>query len=212
MLGPTNGRIMYRAHTEVFQQDGSWKPNDWFAVPAGLKRMTVNGITDWFPSWYNKEKSTAGEKIVFDRISKKRATACTPEAAKIEVDVQAMTDPVTKQKTYLVTDGYDPNKEDDVHGCDDRKPFVDEIDTRRVSGNTYRISITVTQGRHALQSIDVSVDGKSIGSIAAGSSGTYSIDYQATDSATKTIVATATDTALYTSNAATKTLKPSSGN
>ena len=206
MLGPTNGRIMYRAHTEVFQQDGSWKPNDWFAVPAGLKRMTVNGITDWFPSWYNKEKSTAGEKIVFDRISKKRATACTPEAAKIEVDVQAMTDPVTKQKTYLVTDGYDPNLTDDLHKCSDSAPFVNDVTIKKTGGGTYEIRVSVTQSTHQLQAIDITAGGNAIGTITVSSSGTYSLSYTPTSPGNITITATAVDIALLRSTPVSATL------
>lgn len=200
ILGPTNGRIMYRTHTEVFQPEGSWKPNDWFQVPAGLQRLNVNGVTDWFPSWYNREKSTAGEKVIYDKVSKKKATACTPEAAKIEVVTQVMTDPVTKQKTFLATDGYDPTKEDDVHQCNDTMPFVKSIDVSKNGGGTYKISVSVTQGSHALQSIDITVDGKSAGSIPVSTTGTYSINYSSSDQGNKTVTATVTDSALYTSN------------
>lgn len=199
LIGPVNSGAMYDTHTQVFQKDGTWKPNDWFTVPAGLQKLTIGGRTDWYPSWFNKSKATTGEKMVFDKVSKKKATDCTPAAAKIEISVQTMTDPVTKQKTYTPTDGYDPNATDDKHQCSDTKPFVNSVDVKKTSSSVYAISVSVTQGTHALQSIDVSVNGASVGSISVGSSGTYSLNYTTTSNGAQAVSATTTDTALYAS-------------
>lgn len=202
LLGPTNAGVMHDVHVNIFQKDGTWKPNDWYTVPAGLQKLTVAGRTDWFPSWYNKTQALAGEKMVFDKVSKKKAIDCTPAAAKIEVSVQVFVDPVSKQKSYFSTDGYDPNATDDVHKCSDTPPLVNTIDVTK-TGTTYKITVNVTQGvgGHALQSVDVSVGGNSVGSIPASGSGSYSLTYTPTSSSSQTVSATVTDTALYTSAA-----------
>lgn len=203
VLGSTNAGVMHDVHVNIFEKDGTWKANDWFSVPAGLQKLTVNGKTDWFPSWFNKAKATEGEKIVFDSVSKKKATDCTPDAAKIEITVPILTDAASKEKTYLVTDGYDPNATDDVHQCSDTKPFVNSIDVSH-SGSSYIIKVSVTQGTHALSSIDVKVGSTSAGTITATSSGTYQLSYTPTATGSQTITATATDSALYSSTPLTK--------
>jgi penicillin-binding protein 1A len=198
VLGTFNRNVMYNYHKNVLAADGTWKSNDWFTQPAGIQKLTVSGKTDLFPSWFNKTTATAGEKMKFDSISKMKATDCTPDAAKIEIEVQTITDPLTKEKTYSTTaDGYYPNATDTIHNCSDTKPFVNSIDVTG-SGSTYSINISVTQGTHQLQSINVSVDGTSIGTASVSSSGTYSISYSGTGS--HTISAYATDIALYTSS------------
>ena len=211
LLGTMNAGVMHDVHTQVFQKDGTWKPNDWFTVPAGLQKLTVNGRTDWFPSWFNKTQATAGEKMTFDKVSKKKATDCTPAAAKIEVSVPVITDPATKQKTYLTsTDGYDPNATDDVHQCTDTAPIVNTISVSK-NGNSgsYTITINVTQGvgGHSLQSVDVSVAGASAGSIPASGSGYYQLSYTPTQKGSLSVSATSTDSALYTSTAYSITYK-----
>jgi len=201
VLGSTNAGVMLDVHTKIFQKDGTWKPNDWFSVPAGLQKLTVSGKTDWFPSWYNKAKATTGTKMTFDTVSKKKATDCTPDAAKVEVTVESMIDPVSKQTTYVTTNGYDPNATDDIHQCSDVKPFVNSVDVAPKSAGTNKITVSVTQGTHALQTIHISVGGNaSAGTINVSSSGTYSFSYTPTATGSQTVSATVTDTALYTSS------------
>lgn len=204
VLGSTNAGVMHDVHVNIFAKDGTWKANDWFSVPAGLQKITVNGKTDWFPSWFNKAKATQGEKIVFDSVSKKKATDCTPDAAKVEITVQILTDEASKEKTYLTTDGYDPNATDDVHRCSDTKPFVNSVDVQK-SGSSYKIRVSVTQGTHALSSIAVTVGGTSAGTITASTSGTYELSYTPTATGSQKVTATATDTALYSSTPVTET-------
>jgi membrane peptidoglycan carboxypeptidase len=199
VLGSVNAGVMHDTHANIFAKDGSWKANDWFSVPAGLQKLTVSGKTDWFPSWFNKAKATTGEKMVFDTVSKKKATDCTPAAAKVEISVQTMTDAATKQKIYLTTDGYDPNATDDVHQCGDVKPFVNSVNVSKSSGK-YAINVSVTQGTHALQIINITVGGAAAGSISVSGSGNYSLNYTPTANGMQTVSATVTDTALYTSD------------
>lgn len=189
-IGPTVNKIMEPVHKDVFAAEGSWKPGDWFAQPAGLQRLSVSGRSDLFPSWYNKSQSGGNEKMTFDKVSKKKATECTPESAKETLDVQKFIDPITKKPTYLAPAGYDASASDDIHKCDDIPPVVGTIN---YAGK--KISVSVSKGTHLLQTLQFSVNGQDIGSVAASESGEYTIAYDGKNKVD--IVVTATDTALY---------------
>lgn len=189
IVGPTVGTIMRDTHMNIFQPEGSWNQGDWFEVPTGLQKLTVAGRTDWFPSWYNKSTG-AGVAMNFDRVSKKKATDCTPESATISLNVTKTTDPITKKVRYLAPDGYDASTSDDLHSCDDIEPFV-----TNVSYTNGKLVANVTQGTHALQSVEFKVDGAVVGSVQLSSSGEVSLAYNTTG--TKAVVVTVTDVALY---------------
>lgn len=191
------------AHTEIFAKDGSWKSGNWFTKPSGLQTLTVNGKTDMFPSWYTKPKNADGEKMTFDKVSKKKATDCTPAAAKIEISVPVFEDPVTKKKVYTAPDGYQPEATDDVHKCEDVKPFATVSVTGAPSKNVV-INVSVNQGTHPLSTVSVSVDGQQIYNQGVSSSGALSpIPYTFTSSGSHTVTATVTDTAMYEGTAST---------
>lgn len=193
--------FMSRSHKEIFEKDKTWKPNDWFTKPAGIQTLTINGRTDIFPSWFKKPKNAEGVKMMFDKVSKKKATECTPNAAKVELTVQVMEDAITKKKTYSAPDGYDANKDDDIHHCGDKLPTVTSIDVGAcTSGSPCTITINVNKGKFKLSSIEVSVDGKKIATIGASNSGSYNTSHSfSVDS--HTISAVVSDTALYTGSA-----------
>ena len=172
IVGPTIDDIMEPLHKDVFQKDGTWKPGDWFTKPAGVQTLFVNGRNDLFPSWFNKNQQSSGKKMTFDRVSKKLASDCTPEAAKIEVTVQTFTDPITKKTSYISSEGYDASASDDAHKCDDLRPSVDTI-----ASGSKKITATVTKGTFTLQTVEFKVDGVSIGSVTASGSDDYTIDY-----------------------------------
>ena len=190
-VGPTVAAIMGPIHTDIFQKDGTWKPTDWYAQPAGIQRLTVSGRSDIYPSWFKSSNNSVGEKITFDRVSRKKATECTPDAAKIEISVLKTVDPVTNKPTYINTDGYDATASDDTHSCDDVKPFVTTITT---PGN--KIRANVTKGTHKLQTVEFKVNGQSVGSVGASDSGSYEVEYSGS-TAGKTITVTVTDAAYY---------------
>ena len=181
---------MENVHKNVYAPQGKWKSGDGFVQPAGIQRMAINGRTDIWPSWFKKDAGMTTAKMVFDRVSKKKATACTPDAARIEVDVQKSVDPVTKKDIFIAPDGYDANGDDDKHKCEDVKPSIGAITTAGKS-----IKIPIVQGTHALQSIEVKVDGQVVGGGAVSASGTYDATYDFTKDATVTV--TLIDSALY---------------
>lgn len=205
---PIVAKVMEYAHKEVYAKDGRWKSGDWFTQPAGIQRITENGVSQVYPSWWNKTQGQANAKLNFDRVSKKKATACTPPAAIIELDVIKFTDPVTKKDVYSnVPDGYDSTKDDDVHNCTDTKPSLPGgsastpgIVTAGGPG-TWIIHITPTAGTFALtsSSVTMSVNGASISVSQSGSEyrGTYS---SATPPPNGSISVTVTDSGYYTAS------------
>lgn len=186
--------IMERSHKEVFAKDGTWKEGDWFTKPSGIQTVSVNGKNDIFPSWYVKP-SASEQKMAFDSVSKKKATDCTPDRAKTELEVQTFEDPISKAKTVIGPAGYDANADDDVHKCDDVKPFV-TVSKQLLSGKNYRIKATVSKGTHALSSIDIAVDGQVISSQPADAAGDYTVDHTMT-TGEHSVSATVIDQALY---------------
>lgn len=196
IVGPTVNNIMGPIHTEIFQKEGSWKPGDWFKRPSGIQTLSVSGRTDIFPSWYNKSQAQTGTKMTFDRVSKKKATNCTPAPARIDIVVQKIQDPVSRKTVIMASDGYDATAEDDVHKCNDVKPFVSNISASRVNATTCRVTVQVNQGTHQVTSATVSVNG----GVVANRGGAGTITANAPCSAgggTISISANVKDNALY---------------
>lgn len=199
-VGPTVDKIMGPVHKDVLQKDGTWKPGDWFKQPAGIQKLTVSGRTDIFPSWYSKPQST-GQNMTFDSVSKKKATDCTPPRAKVELRVDKFVDPVTNKEGFFAPDGYDATKSDDLHKCDDVKPFVTGIDLDAKGSGSYEITATVTKGTHALQTVEFRVDGQTIASVPASDSDDYQTTHTFSTSGNKEIVVVAIDSAMYDASA-----------
>lgn len=191
------------AHTEIFAKDGSWKTNDWFAKPSGLQTLTVNGKTDLFPSWYTKPTNSDGEKMTFDKVSKKKAADCTPQGAKIELNVPSFTDPITNKKIYSAPDGYNADATDDVHSCSDVHPFA-TVSVSGGSGKSVTINVNVDKGTFPLTSASVQVDGTEIATVPVSDSGALSpIPYTFSSSGSHTISVVVTDQGYYTGTAST---------
>lgn len=172
--------------TQRYQKKGLAKQGEWFTRPKGIQ--TING--ELYPSYYNK-KQFGNAKMTFDRVSKKKATKCTPGGAKIEITVTKTKDPISKKEVIIAPDGYMPDASDDVHKCSDVEPRITGIS---VEGS--RIVVSVQKGTFKLDSIKVSVNGRSVGNISASGSGTYSTRYVFDESAR--VTATVEDTGHYT--------------
>jgi penicillin-binding protein 1A len=187
-----------KVHADVYGADGKWKSGDKISEPSGMQHMTVNGKNDIWPSWYNKSKSSGitNEKMVFDSVSKKKATDCTPDETRIEVTVSKIVDPMTKKVVYYAG-GYDTENEDDVHKCDDTKPSA-SISVTDNNDGTWTVSASLSNGRYYLQNYSISVNGTSVKSGEISTSGT--ITYNATEKPTNVSVRV-TDSAGYSSTA-----------
>lgn len=190
---PVIRSVMSFAHTEVYAKDGRWKPGQWYERPSGIQQ--VGG--ELYPSWWNKKQNNSSQKMTFDRVSKKKATSCTPDGAKEEIDVIRTTDPLTKKESFSVPAGYDANAEDNFHKCDDAKPQISSISVSN-SGSKYTISANISSGTHSLASVEIAVDGKTIKSGSVSSSGTQSGTVTIDSAGSHSVTVTVRDSAYYT--------------
>ncbi len=192
MAAPVIGDVMSFVHNDIYAAEGKWKSGDWFNQPNGIQR--IGG--EIYPSYYNKSQGRSSEKIVFDRVSKKKATNCTPDAARIEVEVVAMVDPVTKKKVYNALDGYDPNADDDKHSCNDQKPTV----TVKIADNGKRATVSYKSGTFPVSSLDISINGQTRNIGVSGGNGSTTIDTNLGNAKSVEVSASATDQGYYSAS------------
>ena len=197
-IGPTVAAIMGPINRDIFAKDGTWKAGDWFTRPAGVQTLSVGGRSDLFPSWYNKAQTQNAEvKIVFDRVSKKKATDCTPDAARIEVAVQKVEDPVTRFATYIAPDGYDATKDDDFHKCGETGvSLTNPLSANKIGATAnYKVRAGVGVSSHPVQSVELLVNGQVVATMTAASGSTYETTYAIPAGAQVSV--RATDAGLY---------------
>lgn len=190
---PIIASVMEYAHKEVYATEGKWKSGDWFTQPAGIKRVGK----EVYPSWWDKNQAQSGVKLVFDKLSKKKATSCTPEGAKIEINAFKSKDPVTKRDTYTgIPEGYDYKKDDDVHSCNDAQASVNGS----VSGasGSWDITLNVSQGKFGIENVSASVNGTTLSLTKSGN--TYKATYSGSDDPRGSIDVSITDAGYYAVN------------
>jgi penicillin-binding protein 1A len=188
---PIVASVMEYAHKEVYAKEGKWKSGDWYSQPKGIQRIGK----EVYPSWWNKTQGQSNSKLTFDKLSRKKATKCTPDAAKITLDVLKTTDPVTKKDSYgNIPDGYNAKEDDDKHSCSDDEPKVSSIE---VSGNDVTFTVTPGTFEVSLSGITVSAGGTSLTVVSDGNG-----NYTATSSTpiTGTATVNVTDSGYYTTS------------
>lgn len=192
---PIVASVMEYAHKDVYAPEGKWKSGDWFTQPAGIQRITQNGISQVFPSWWNATQGQSNAQLTFDKLSKYKATSCTPDGAKDTVNVTKSTDPVTKKDIYTnVPNGYDATQDDNKHSCNDAPPsFVGGITT---TGNA--LAVTVNPGTFGISptSVVFTANGADVPGVTQ-TGNTYTAPYKG-PTAAGTITATVIDAGYYT--------------
>ncbi len=189
--GPIINSVMTFAHQEVYAKDGRWKQGDWYAQPEGIQKIGK----EIYPSWYNKNAAQKTAKVTFDKVSKKKATDCTPPAARIDIDTMQSNDPVTKRAIIVAPDGYDGSKDDDIHKCDDTKPGVANPVVDGCSNKVCSISVAATAGKNPLTTVTVKVNGVVVGTSGGG---TFTGTHTFAASGPQTITAIVSDSVMYT--------------
>lgn len=176
--------------TDLYSQQKKLADPYW-KRPTGIQ--VING--DLYPSYFNKASIPANTPIVFDKVSKKKATACTPELAKETINVLKSTDPVTKQDIISAPDGYDANAEDNSHLCTDSKPTATVV----VTGAN--ATVTYGAGTFAPTSIELRIDGQAITSKPISTGGTWSVPLSAS-AGPHSVTAVITDSGYYQTTSA----------
>lgn len=210
MTEPIWGNWMRRVHDELTPEKRAVPPG-LQTLPAfvvrkhvGLGSVEPSRSTDLFPSWYKKPASKNGTKQVFDKVSNKIATDCTPELAKEErSDAEAAAFSGDIFVTGANGSGQD---KDDIHKCEDVKPTVSTpVITTTSTLGSYKIKVTVSQGTFPLSDdkfkgvLTFKIDGQVIegGSVTIDGNGEYSVTYKSTYDDIKTVTAEISDSVLY---------------
>ncbi|HWT39953.1 MAG TPA: transglycosylase domain-containing protein [Dongiaceae bacterium] len=191
---PIVASVMEYAHKDVYVPEGKYKLGDWFKQPAGIQRITQSGVSQVYPSWWNSKQGQTNATATFDKVSKKLATDCTPPAARIDLGVVKITDPLTKKDSYTnVPDGYDATSSDNVHNCSDTSPVINSV---TASGGT--VTVNVTPGTFGLSASNITITVNGTALAVSGSGSVYTANYSGTSpSGTVSI----TDPGYYTATA-----------
>ena len=187
------------AVNKVYEKQGKRQPGEVMAQPDGIKKMTVAGKTDIWPSWYDPKAGIKTETMAFDKVSKKKATDCTPAAAREDIEINRTTDPISKQEVITAPEGYDADADDNIHSCSDIKPTV-TISSFTTSGerNEYNVSVATVRGTHSLSNLTVVFGDKTLYNGPAVNK-TFTVKVTANG---QTLRATISDEALYESSKA----------
>ena len=206
--GPIFKQFMADVHKQVLSkpQYGSYKANDWFVQPKSLQKLSVSGKSDWFPSWYKKPKEDI-QDVIFDRVSKKLATNCTPEAARETIKITTLSDP-TKPNQKIQSgapEGYDLTANDDVHQCgvEAASSFSISVSSGPSRSRTISTSFSPVAPTQAVEFI---VNGQVVASQPGGGS-SYNTTYTFPDVGTYTIQIRVTDNLYYQSTSGSQTIQ-----
>ncbi len=184
------GTYMERVHKEVLAAEGKWKEGDEPARPAGIQTLTIDGVTDIFPSWYDSKKSSgiSSDNLTFNKYNKLLATECTKEDYKIQIPVTKIKDPMSGTETIRVSDAsYNKDVKDT---CDYMAPSISvSIDGKNIIANVRKGTYDISG--YTLYVDDVEVPGISVG--ADGKVTGYTVDSKKD----KTVRIEVSDTAGY---------------
>ncbi len=191
---PIVAKVMEYAHKEVYAAEGKWKSGDWFTAPAGIQKVG----NEVYPAWWNKTQGQVNAKLTFDRVSRKKATDCTPAGARVEIGVIKYTDPVTKKDSYMNTEGYNANEDDDAHKCGDSPVSISGV-ALSGGGNNWIIRVSANPGTFGASGITVTGTSNGTALNFTKSGNTYDAPYSGPDPTGK-ISVTATDSGYYTAS------------
>lgn len=190
---PIVASVMEYVHKDIYAPQGLWKSGDWFTKPTGIQTIGK----EVYPAWWNKTQGQSNATLIFDKLSKYKATTCTPDGAKDTVSVIKSIDPVTKKDIYTnVPNGYDATKDDDKHSCSDVRPsFPGGVS---IDPSTHTISVTPSGGTFGLGSAAVTISLNGTPLTVTPSVSSYTAPYTGAPPAAGTVSATIIDAGYYT--------------
>lgn len=207
--GPIFTQFMGNAHKQVLTKPQyGYKANQWYTQPKSVQRIAVSGRNDLFPSWFRKPKEEA-QDLIFDKISKKLATECTPEGARETIRVTTMVDP-TKPRERIqsgIPEGYDATKTDDIHQCGILAASNFSVPISGAPSRTRTINASFTPGPNQIQTVEFIVNGQVISSQQFTGALAYSTSYAFPDVGTYTVQVRVTDNLYYQATSSTQTIQ-----
>jgi len=211
--------VLQYAYKTTYQNAGKWKPGDWIAQPNDLQRIgcsskvlnVVVGKPDQacgevYPSYWNSNQGLTN--VDFDSVTKKLASECTPDSAKVKVSVIKLTlvsSVAANQALYI-----DPNgtytlagsQSDSASDCAstdaaNQQPTISKPTYSGTSGN-YIVSIATTaNGSNTINGVSFTIGGQSYQGVSQNN-GTYTanLPHSVSIAPTSTDYATITDSTL----------------
>ena len=98
------------------------------------------------------------ETVTFNKTNKLRASDCTPESQRIEIEVTRIVDPVSGTETLQVPDGYNY---DEYDPCTVVTGGIG-INANEIDGVTKTLNISFTPGTYAFKTYEILVDGSKV--------------------------------------------------
>lgn len=204
----STGTIWSKYMREAYSLKG-WSDKD-FTRPAGIQELTIGGRKDIYPSWFKKPKELPGKQFTVDKVSKKLATDCTPEAAR-EI-ITAIGIDIGEGKIEYTSGDYDLKNSDDLHSCSDPKPTA-SLSVGAISGNgngngngppvsasnpkTATFTLGLSPGKFSINQVEIIIDGQSISTSGISNSGSSTFSYPFTSSGSHVIQVKIQDEGYY---------------
>lgn len=187
---------------------------------VGIGSQEPSANTDLYPGYYTGGVAKTNTSETTDRVSGKLATSCTPPAARQTVSNSNANfwnvDTFSGGKSNVnsssgATPSSQPAPTDDIHNCSDTPPVVTLTAPASCTATGCAITATVTRGTHALSDaryadfpgrISFTLNGKAIhAQNVSESPSTVVFNYSPTETGSGSLVATVTDSVLYTGSA-----------
>lgn len=193
-------------------QAKNWTP------PSGVKTLAAFVVSqglgtgarvpspnqDIFPSWYKAPSASEGGSQIFDKVSNKLATSCTPDLAREERtggNAASFSADIFHGTANNTTDT------DDVHNCNDVPPFIDlTAPTTCSNAVNCEFTVTIDRGTHAINSdafpgaVNLIINGQLVESRAITTTpNTITFHYAPTAAGTATVQVQVVDSVLYSS-------------
>ena len=185
---------------------------------VGIGSVEPSPSNDLYPGWYNGGGNAKNSAAVMDKVSGKVATSCTPPLAKdnqgnanvanwnVDIFNGGRTSIVSNTGAKTSTA---PTATDDVHNCSDSPPAITLTAPDNCDGSC-TITATVTAGTHLLTdpkyaqfpgTVTFTLNGQTIKTQnVADSPSTVSFTYNPSSSGSGQLVATVTDSVLYSAS------------
>ncbi len=189
--------VMSYAHNEIYAKQGKYTAYEWYERPTGIQAVG----NELYPSWWNATQGKTKTTLKFDKVSRKKATDCTPASAIVELEVIKTIDVITKKDVFTAVDvTYDATAEDNIHACSDTAPSITVSASPSSPAGTYDITATAQKGTFSITSVDIAINGTIVKTLSGSGPYTYTYTMGSEVKEDQTVTATVTDSGLYSAS------------